>query len=272
MRLTIILLMLFFVTSVTLAFNENGLASVYSTRFQGSRTASGEIFNHDELTAAHRSLPFGALVRITRTDDGRSVIVRINDRGPFVSDHLTDLSRAAAGKLGIKNESDVVPVHIELIEKNSDAHFISNSTIEPASNREEVRTKSVKKILEKKTKTIVTPKSVPTEYNTVVTKSVNTGNINLGKTGLYKVESKSNLKGKFAIQVAGISNADNVEKTVSEFRKQNCTNVFVQISTDKNEKPLYKILLGTFNSQKSAEFFLKSNKCCRVMKAFVVKL
>ena len=103
MRYVITLLMSLIITSVALAFTETGLASVYSSRFQGSKTANGEIFNHDEFTAAHRSLPFGAMVRITRTDDGKSVIVRINDRGPFVSAHVTDLSRAAALKLDRKS-------------------------------------------------------------------------------------------------------------------------------------------------------------------------
>ena len=270
MRLTIIVLMLFFVTSVALAFTETGLASVYSTKFQGSRTASGEIFDNDILTAAHRSLPFGTLVRITRTDDGRSVVVRINDRGPFVEDHLIDLSHAAAGKLGVRTESEVVPVHIELIENNNDVHFISNTTIEPASNRTQVRTKSGKHT----PKTIVSPKNVPTDYNIIRTKSV--ANVHASKigsvAGLYKIESNKNVKGKFAIQVASIATPENVEKTVTEFRKQNCSNVFVQIGKDKSDKPLYKILLGTFNSQKSAEIFLKSNKCCRTMKAFVVSL
>ena len=284
MRLFITALALFFITSASFAFSETGLASVYSSAFQGSKTANGEIFNNDELTAAHRSLPFGALVRITRADDGRSVIVRINDRGPFVNDHITDLSRAAATKLGIKNESDVVSVQIELLEKNNDAHFISNSTIEPASGREEIYTKSVssttvkhaansaKKISEKNIKTVVTSKSVPTSYNTSLKKSSNKVAVANLNAGLYKSESKINLKGKFAVQVVSIVNPENVEKTVSEFRKQNCSNVFVQIGADKTDKPVYRILLGTFSSQKSAEIFLKNNKCCRIMKAFVVRL
>ena len=273
-------------TSVTLAFTETGLASVYSSRFQGSKTASGETFNHDEFTAAHRSLPFGAMIRITRSDDGRSVIVRINDRGPFVSDHVTDLSRAAALKLGIHSESDAIPVVIELLSDHNDVHLISNSTIEPALLNSEVRTKSVsntrsrheitsdKRTHEKSEKVIASSKSVPSSYN-VVTKKVNLANPSAAnlKSGLYKVvEANKNLKGKYAIQVACISNQENVEKTVDEFRKQNCTNVFVQIGEDKSGKTVYRVLLGTFNTPKSADIFLKSKKCCKTMKAFVVGL
>ena len=284
MRFLITALGLFLITASSFAFAETGLASVYSSAFQGSKTANGEIYNNDDLTAAHRSLPFGSLVRITRVDDGRSVIVRINDRGPFVNDHITDLSRGAAIKLGIKNESDVVAVQVELLRNNNDAHFISNSTLEPAIGSEEVYSKtavsstvkhtsnSAKRKTEKNIKTVVTSKSVPTSYNITQKKSNNkTASANLN-VGLYKSESKINLKGKFAIQVASIANQENVEKTVNNFRKQNCSNVFVQIVADKTDKPLYKILLGTFSSQKSAEIFMKNNKCCRIMKAFVVGL
>ncbi len=277
-------MMLLTMASASFAFNETGLASVYSSAFQGSKTANGEIFNNEDLTAAHRSLPFGSFVRITRTDDGSSVIVRINDRGPFVNDHITDLSRAAAKKLGIKNESDVVTVKVEVLRNNNDAHFISNSTLEPASGREEVYTKSTsptivrhntnsaKKVKEKNIKTVVTSKSVPTDYNIIQKKSINKISATTVNKGLFISEPKTSLKGKFAVQVASIANPENVENTMNDFRKQNCSNVFVQIGTDKTDKPVYKILLGTFNSQKSAEIFLKNNKCCRKVKAFVLGL
>jgi rare lipoprotein A len=75
-----------------------GLASYY---WQGSKTASGEKFNADELTAAHRTLPFGTRVRVTSLATGRSVTVRINDRGPFIAGRTVDISRAAAQSLGM---------------------------------------------------------------------------------------------------------------------------------------------------------------------------
>lgn len=76
-----------------------GVASWYGARFAGRRTASGERFDPDEYTAAHRTLPFGSRVRVTRGD--RSVVVRINDRGPFHGNRVIDLSRAAADELGL---------------------------------------------------------------------------------------------------------------------------------------------------------------------------
>ncbi len=80
---------------------QEGKASWYGPGFAGRRTASGEVFDPSQLTAAHRELPFGTLVRVHNLDNGRSVVVRINDRGPFKSSRVIDLSRAAAEALGM---------------------------------------------------------------------------------------------------------------------------------------------------------------------------
>lgn len=78
-----------------------GVASYYGERFRGRRTASGERFNPDALTAAHRRLPFGTRLRVTNLRNDRSVIVRINDRGPFTRGRVIDLSKAAARRIGM---------------------------------------------------------------------------------------------------------------------------------------------------------------------------
>lgn len=87
-----------------------GRASWYGPGFHGERTASGEAYDQWGLTAAHRTLPFGTRLRVTNTANGRSVVVRVNDRGPFVPGRVLDLSRAAADALGFRG---VVTVRIE---------------------------------------------------------------------------------------------------------------------------------------------------------------
>ena len=77
-----------------------GLASWYGGKFHGRLTSSGEVFDTGELTAAHRTLPFGTMVRVTNLDNGKAVIVKINDRGPFVEGRIIDLSMAAAEEIG----------------------------------------------------------------------------------------------------------------------------------------------------------------------------
>ena len=78
-----------------------GVASYYGRRFHGRLTANGERFNMNAMTAAHKTLPFGTRVRVTNPRNGRSVIVRINDRGPFIRGRTIDLSRGAAAKIGM---------------------------------------------------------------------------------------------------------------------------------------------------------------------------
>ncbi|WP_331458866.1 MULTISPECIES: septal ring lytic transglycosylase RlpA family protein [unclassified Sphingopyxis] len=79
-----------------------GVASYYGNELAGNRTASGERFDPGQLTAAHRSLPFGSMVRVTNTSNGDSVVVRINDRGPFSRGRVIDVSHAAAREIGMQ--------------------------------------------------------------------------------------------------------------------------------------------------------------------------
>ena len=92
-----------------------GMASYYGNELAGNRTASGERFNPSHLTAAHRSLPFGSRVRVTNTANGDSVIVRINDRGPFSHGRVIDVSHAAAREIGM-HRSGTARVKLALLD------------------------------------------------------------------------------------------------------------------------------------------------------------
>ncbi len=91
-----------------------GIASWYAGEFQGRLTANGEIFDTDRVSAAHKELPFGTVVRVTHGENGRSVDVRINDRGPYVDGRIIDLSRAAADAIGMVDEG-IAEVHLQLL-------------------------------------------------------------------------------------------------------------------------------------------------------------
>jgi len=91
-----------------------GTASWYGRKFHGRRTSSGETFDMYAMTAAHRTLPLPSFARVTRLDTGRSTVVRINDRGPFVDDRLIDLSYAAATRLGVV-ERGTAPVRVRAL-------------------------------------------------------------------------------------------------------------------------------------------------------------
>jgi rare lipoprotein A len=94
---------------------ERGNASWYGRKFHGRKTASGERYDMNRLTAAHRSLPFGTIVHVVRVDSGEAVAVRINDRGPFIDGRIIDLSRAAAREIGMIDDG-VAQVELYLVE------------------------------------------------------------------------------------------------------------------------------------------------------------
>lgn len=95
-------------------FTQYGQASYYAMKFHNRKTASGETFDQYAHTAAHKKLPFGTKVKVTNTQNRKSVIVRINDRGPFVKGRIIDLSRSAFERIG-NLKSGVIPVKIEVI-------------------------------------------------------------------------------------------------------------------------------------------------------------
>lgn len=111
---TWLLILSILVVPATLVANEQGEASYYADSLQGNSTASGEPYDRNEMTAAHRELAFGTHVRVTNLDNGKSVVVRINDRGPHVKSRIIDLSGAAAEKLEMM-DAGTANVSIEIV-------------------------------------------------------------------------------------------------------------------------------------------------------------
>ncbi|MEX1212154.1 MAG: septal ring lytic transglycosylase RlpA family protein [Balneolaceae bacterium] len=95
-------------------FVESGIASWYGADYHGTRTANGEIYDMNTLTAAHKTLPFGSYVRVVNKDNGRHVTVRINNRGPYVEGRVIDLSRRSAQEFGIIR-TGLAPVDLYLV-------------------------------------------------------------------------------------------------------------------------------------------------------------
>lgn len=94
---------------------KTSFASFYHSKFDGRKTASGETFDNDELTAANRSIPFGTKVKITNLKNGKSVVVRINDRGPFTKGRAFDMSQAAFKSIG-SLASGHLPIEYEIVD------------------------------------------------------------------------------------------------------------------------------------------------------------
>lgn len=117
MRLRLYILLLFTLTYClpTLSQIQTGKASYYSKKWTGRRTASGTLVHHDSMTCAHRTYPFGTLLKVTNKKNGRQVTVRVTDRGPFGRGRIVDLSWGAAKAIGMLADG-VVPVTVERVE------------------------------------------------------------------------------------------------------------------------------------------------------------
>lgn len=100
--------------SAWVGYTESGKASYYALKFQSQKTASGELYDKAKKTAAHRKLPFGTKIRVTNTKNKKSVIVKINDRGPYVKGRIIDLSRSAFSRIA-RLEAGIINVKIEVV-------------------------------------------------------------------------------------------------------------------------------------------------------------
>ena len=96
-----------------------GMASYYADEFNGRKTSNGEVYDMHSLTAAHRTLPFNTKIRVVNLENGKSVVVRVNDRGPFKDDRIIDLSLRAATEIGLI-ANGTAPVRLEVLELGTD--------------------------------------------------------------------------------------------------------------------------------------------------------
>jgi rare lipoprotein A len=119
------------VMQTEVGFQQTGLASWYGEKFHGHQTSNGEIFDMYQVSAAHTGLPIPSFVRVTNLENQRSIVVRVNDRGPFHNDRVIDLSYAAAYKLGFSNQGTAL-VHIEAIVPSQNVILAANTATNPA--------------------------------------------------------------------------------------------------------------------------------------------
>ena len=142
-----------FYPAIDYNYNETGIASWYGPKFHGKKTANGEIFDQNKISAAHKTLPLPSIVKVTNLENKKSLIIRINDRGPFVRGRIIDLSKKAAEKLGIL-ESGTAKVNVKIMENESrklamnlnGETFISKKGYTPSIKKREINEVNSKKI------------------------------------------------------------------------------------------------------------------------------
>lgn len=187
-------------------YKTDAVVSYYAEDFHGKKTSNGEIFNMYDLTCANKSLPFDTKLKVTNLSNGKSVIVRVNDRGPFVLDRELDLSKAAAVKLDMIKQG-TAHVKIEIVEKGPDTK-ISRDT---AAKAMEIASKKAGK----STSTVAATTPKPVDNSTVQKTSV-------------KYDSNK----MYDIQLGSFKTRENAEKRAREIKAAGFSNIILQHTGD----------------------------------------
>jgi rare lipoprotein A len=162
--------LLFFILPFLCQAGETGYASWYGGKFHGRYTASGEIYDMNKLTAAHKTLPFGTMVKVINTENGKSIIVKINDRGPFVEGRIIDLSRAAAEKIGIL-KTGIAKVIVEIVSPGEKKELLY--AIQVGSYAKPGNANRLKKKLEDKGYPVIITKTTSKYYRVIIEPVIN---------------------------------------------------------------------------------------------------
>ncbi|MFW5656307.1 MAG: septal ring lytic transglycosylase RlpA family protein [Bacteroidota bacterium] len=229
-RILQLLLALTFVTGSVAGqktFTQTGDASYYSDELTGRYTASGEKYDTLAYTAAHMTLPFGTHARVTNMKNGRSVVVKINDRGPFVSGRVIDLSKAAAREIGLLQEG-ITRVKIEVVNRSE----AIGPRILPKEEEEKNTIKSP----------VVTPaiKPQPAQANQNTPALI---------SGLIKVNAVTSEDKGYGVQIGSYTQIQNVFEIVASLNHP----CYIQVTQKEGEEPLYRVIAGDFPDRKQAE-------------------
>lgn len=225
MKATILLVFALF-TTVLFAQVQTGKASFYGDKFEGRLTASGEKYHHKNATAAHRSLPFGTMLKVTNLANNKTAIVKVNDRGPFVSGRIIDLSKSVAQKLDFVG-AGVADVVIEII----DSEDITTTPV--ITNDTEVVTNSTEVAAEETPKETVAP-VIEAEF--------------------YELAIDRVQPDWIGVQIGSFQELANLIRLADNLKVSYQKEITVQVKTINGVK-IYSLILGKFSKRDKAENF-----------------
>lgn len=233
------------------SLEEYGKAGYYADSLQGRKTASGEKYDKNDYTCAHKSLPFGTKVRITRLDNKKSVVVRVNDRGPFVDGYVTDVSRKAAEDIGLVRDG-ITRVKLEVVEAATSARVAAetdgNAKLLVARDDAKQSAKAVTKADK-----ILKPSAYNYDPTPVTSSRKVAANTNTA-TELYKVDLKKSEKVGFGVQVSTLYDAVNVLPVFKKLQTQwPGKSLVLMEKSDTDSNGNYKVIVGPFPDKKTAE-------------------
>ncbi len=219
------------------SYSEVGIASWYGEDFHAKKTANGENYDMNTLTAAHRTLPLPSIVKVTNLENGRSLVLRINDRGPYAKNRIIDISKRGAQLLGFQTKG-TAKVRVEIMEKES-------RELKAALLGEDVKTASA-----------ATATKASSDYSN-----------GIRATG-YQGPVKSYPKGSYFVQAGAYSKVNSAKNLATQLDKFGETNVyFVEVGGQK----FYRVRLGPYTHKQEAEVSLARVKNFGIYNAKVVQ-
>lgn len=245
---------------------EFGKATYYANSLHGRKTASGERYDREALTCAHKTYPFGTILRITRLDNQKSVEVRVNDRGPYAEGFVVDISYKAAEAIDLI-KAGVSKVKVELVEQAPDTKVVPAATttsaakpavekaVKPAIYSETPASTAKTEKTEKTERTIkLASPSTTAQPSTLATASTATTEKATGTASseLYSVEVKKVTEKGFGVQLMTVSNGDSALKELAKLQATWPGKVLVNSESD-GATTIYKIILGPYADRKSAD-------------------
>ncbi|MDX9854938.1 MAG: septal ring lytic transglycosylase RlpA family protein [Tenuifilaceae bacterium] len=233
-------------------FQQEGKASFYADKFEGRTTASGEKYSHQKATCAHLNLPFGTLVKVTNIENGKYVVVRVNDRGPFAPDRIIDLSRSAAEKLDFVGKG-LADVRIEVLDEYGNPTTKIPVTVDSKIEQPKETTPTEKLVDTPKPKQ-EEPKPAPQPETKKPVLPQELQQPEVSPTELYSISIDRQEPKGFALQIGSYKELVNLLRIANDLKESLKKEVRVQVVTIGNDK-VYRLLVGSFSSRAEADKF-----------------
>jgi rare lipoprotein A len=253
---------------------EIGFAINYKESDASRVTSSSELYNPSKLTAAHNTLPFGTMVNVTRLDNGMSVVVKINDRGPFIPNRILALSKAAATSIGLK-KYEKVNVQLTIVPKKESSEPLAEKLekkpdipfYQPGSTKTETKETEEIPLRLKPVENTKTQQNLVPEKNIVLPPASESL-----KPGLYQIQLHRLPEKGFAIQVGSFQNISVLWNEVSKLHNAWFKQIMIQSKQSEKGLILYKLLLGPFSTKEKANSYKENLKEKYGIGGFIVTL
>ena len=263
MFLTLVCLIIMVGTPSMAQVPEYGNAVYYADYLHGNKTAMGEIYDMYDFTCAHKTHAQGTLLKVTRVDNGRSVVVRVNDRGPYTQGCIVDISKAAAKEIGLTNDG-ITQVKVEVVGQagktvatsNRPTSYGSTSTRKGVSEKEAPITDNYalpglgEYVPSKPPSTYSTPtpveEDIPTSYGY-------DGYGAFGAAGDAGYKWLPSTQSGYGVQIASYTNQSNAQRRYDSLLERGIDNVYLRPSKAADGSDLFRVVVGVFNDRSAAQ-------------------